>query len=117
MRLVDYIFCKICKAYKEYNESDPEIYAIAAIPLIFFINFYVIKLSVEKLNLYEIKISSFSIVTFFVISFLILGVKHYAFDKSIREVDNIKFVTGFFQYVLLTIIVLLYFVITGQILM
>lgn len=115
MKLIDYIFYQICKAYKDFNESDPEIYAIAAIPLIFFVNFYIIKLSVEKLNLYEIKISKFSIIAFFIVAFLILGIKHYVIYKSIKEVNSIKFSTGIVQYIVITSLVMLFFVFTGYI--
>ena len=110
MKLIDYIFYKICKAYKGYNETDPEIYAIGAVPLIFFINFYIIKSAVEKLNLYEIKTSSFSIVTFFIVSFLFLGIKHYAIDKEIKKIDEINPTVAFIQYVVITSITLLFFV-------
>jgi hypothetical protein len=110
MKLIDYIFYKICKVYKSYNETDPEIYAIGAIPLIFFINFYIIKLTFGKLNLYEIKISSFSIITFFVVGFLTLGIKHYAIDRTIKEVNNIKIVVGVIQYIVITCLTLLFFI-------
>lgn len=110
MKLVNYLFYKICKAYEPYNESDPEIYAIGAIPLIFFLNFYITKLTIEKLSLWEIKLSSFSIITFFIVGFLILGIKHYVIDKSIKTVNNIKILTGIIQYLLITCSVLLFFI-------
>lgn len=115
MKIVDYIFYKICKAYGKYDESDPEIYAIGAIPLIFFLNFYIIKLAVEKLNLYEIRLSSFSIITFFVIGFLILGIKHYVVDKSIKEVNSMKITTGIVQYILITCFTLMFFILTSYV--
>ena len=113
MKLIDFIFYKICEGYKSYNENDPEIYAIGAIPLIFFLNFYIIKLAVEKFSLYEIKISSFSIITFFVAGFLILGIKHYIIDKSIKEVKRIKFAIGVIQYIVFTCLTIVFFILTS----